>query len=347
MVFPREVLVGHNVIEQTAKLCKNLGLTSGSSCLIVTGKITKKIAGKLVQSILRDSDYNTQLLAVGEANKECVEKVTLTGKEIKADFLVGVGGGSKIDIAKLAAKGLEKPFISVPTSAAHDGIASPRASIKNNQKTISISAITPLGIVADTAIIVKAPYRTLASGCSDVISNLTAIKDWLLAFKLKKESIFSSSASVLSAMSGRIVIDNASSISSGSEESVWLAIKPIIESGAAMCIAGSSRPCSGSEHLFSHALDILAPGKALHGEQCGVGTIMMMALHNSNWQEVRDSLRELHAPTSAKELGIEEELIIEALLKAPEIRPERYTILSKKKLTWKTAEELARATEVI
>lgn len=55
-----------------------------------------------------------------------------------------------------------------------------------------------------------------------------------------------------------------------------------------MCIAGSSRPTSGSEHMFSHALDVLHPGKALHGEQCGVGCIMMMNLHGGDWKAIRD-----------------------------------------------------------
>ena len=42
--------------------------------------------------------------------------------------------------------------------------------------------------------------------------------------------------------------------------------KALVSSGVAMSIAGSSRPASGGEHKFSHAIDRLAPGKALHGE---------------------------------------------------------------------------------
>ena len=56
----------------------------------------------------------------------------------------------------------------------------------------------------------------------------------------------------------------------------------MISSGMAISIAGNSRPASGSEHKFSHALDMIAPKPALHGEQCGVGTIMMMYLHGGD-----------------------------------------------------------------
>ena len=42
------------------------------------------------------------------------------------------------------------------------------------------------------------------------------------------------------------------------------------------CIAGSSRPCSGAEHLFSHALEyVVGHNYGLHGERVGLGTIMM------------------------------------------------------------------------
>lgn len=344
MTFSRVVHVGHNVIEKTGCMCKDLELDG--PCLIVTGKNTVKIAGNKTKENLEDSGYDVHVIELEKATKENVDKAKEVANELNVKFLLGVGGGSKIDIAKLAAKELKKPFISIPTCASHDGIASPRASITGASGRISLEAVAPLAMVADTAIILKAPYRTLAAGCGDVISNLTAAKDWLLASKIKSES-FSSSAAVLAEMSARIIIENASNIKPNSEESVWLAIKSIIESSAAMCIAGSSRPCSGSEHLFSHALDILAPGKALHGEQCGLGTIMMMYLHNGNWQEIRDALRKISVPTTAKQLNIDKEIIINALTMAHKIRPDRYTILGDEGLSSKSAEKLAIATGVI
>ena len=61
----------------------------------------------------------------------------------------------------------------------------------------------------------------------------------------------------------------------------------------------------------------------------------------------RDTLRRVGAPTNAEEIGIDEKYIIEALVKAREIRPERYTILNEKPLTHKSARLLAKKTEVI
>jgi len=341
MVFPRQVFAGHRVIMRTGGMCKYLGLKGNA--LIVTGSKTKKIAGKKVEEILNNDGYNVHMVEIGAATNENVKKVKKIAEEIRAGFLLGVGGGSKIDVAKVCAKNLGKPFISVPTSASHDGVASPKASIKGG---VSVDGVVPLGIVADTAIIAKAPYRMLASGCADVISNLTAVKDWALAHKLRNEP-FSTSASMLSEMSARVIMENADMIKPGLEESVWIVIKPLIESGASMCIAGSSRPTSGSEHLFSHALDRIAPGKALHGEQCGVGAIMMMYLHHGEWEEIRYALKKIGAPVNAKQLGIKKEDVVKALVMANRIRKDRYTILSDNGLSADAAEKLAKITGVI
>jgi len=85
----------------------------------------------------------------------------------------------------------------------------------------------------------------------------------------------------------------------------------------------------------------------LHGEQCGIGTIMMAYLHGEDWQRIKNVLREIGAPTTAKEIGVPDEIIIEALTHAHKINPHRYTILGDSGLTREAAERLARITGVI
>ncbi len=341
MQLPRYVVIGHDAINSVDKVCKDLGLEG--EAIVVTGPTTRKIAGETVADIISSEGHGTSIIEILSASMQEVERVK--EKASNASFLLGVGGGKSIDAAKLASMQLNIPFLSVPTAASHDGIASSRASISQGKGSVSASAQAPLAVIADTKIIVSAPYRLLASGCGDIISNYTAIKDWQLAHKLYGEE-YSEYATALAQMTAQIVIDAAESIKHGFEKSARIVTKALISSGVAMSIAGSSRPASGSEHKFSHALDKIAPKPALHGEQCGVGTIMMMYLHNGNWRLIRDTLKKVGAPTNAKELGIDEHYIVEALVHAHEIRPERYTILGDG-LTRKAAENLAKATKVI
>lgn len=99
--------------------------------------------------------------------------------------------------------------------------------------------------------------------------------------------------------------------------------------------------------MFSHALAQMAPGRALHGEQCGVGCIMMMYLHGGPWKEIKEALALIRAPTTARGLGFTKEEIVDALTMAHKIRPERYTILGDNGLTSDAAENLAQITGVI
>ncbi|EDY36815.1 3-dehydroquinate synthase [Aciduliprofundum boonei T469] len=322
-------------------MCRRFGF--GSNALLVTGQKSYEVAGKRVKEILEDSGFNVDVILTSAATMENLDRIKDEAKGMS--FLVGVGGGSKIDLAKKASYDLGIPFISVPTIATHDGIASPRATIKNGGGSISMDAQEPMGIVADTEILIQAPYRYLAAGAADVIGNVTAIKDWELAHKLINEP-FSSTAYGMAKYSAEFILENADAIKPNLEESAWIVVKSIMGSGMAMSIAHSSRPASGSEHLFAHALEKIAPGKALHGEMVGVGTIMMMYLYGGDWKKIRDALRMIGAPTTARELGVEDEEIIMALTQAHKMR-KRYTILGMRGLTEEAARNLARITGVI
>ena len=341
MQLPRNIAIGHGAIADTARMCTELKL--GKHTIIVTGRTTREIAGESVSDILASNGFQTDIAIVTNADQANIDATVKTARD--ASFLVGVGGGTVIDVAKLASTLLDIPFLSVPTAAAHDGIASMRASIARDGDTVSVPAQAPLGIIADTEIIARAPYRFLASGCGDLISNYTAILDWQLAHRLRNAP-YSEYAATLSRMTAQIVMDRAETIKPELEESARLVIKALVSSGVATSIAGSPMLASGSEHKCSHALDRLAPKPAMHGEQCGVGTIMMMYLHGGNWQRIRDALRTIGAPTTACELGIPDRCVVDALVHAARVRPERYTILGAG-LTRDAAENVARITGVI
>ena len=364
--LPREVLVGHGVLDEISTVCRHLGVEK--EAVVVTGShYTRKVAGERVVEILSDAGYEVKLVEVPGISRESVERVVeqvketgaRVGAKARAKFLLGVGGGSVIDTAKIASFELGVPFVSVPTIASHDGIASPRASVKGKGKgegegedgdtSFSVQADAPLAVVADTEIISSAPFRFTAAGCGDLLANYTAVRDWQLARRLRNAE-FSSSAAALSEKTAEMVIERVKEISVKDEQSAWTVLKALVSSGVAISIAGTSAPASGSEHKFSHALDRLvenSAARALHGEQCGVGTIMMSYLYGENWRRIRETLKEIGAPTTAKELGVKDEFVIAALTLAHKINPARYTILGDSGLTSEAAERLAVATGVI
>ena len=340
--FPRNVIAGHDVLRNVKEVCVNIH--SGTTGTIITGENTDKVAGRATRDYLQGYDIDTFI--TDKATKENIEKAKERIQEYGSTFILAIGGGSKIDIAKVVANDLNIPFISIPTSAAHDGIASNRASIKSDNGSVSIEGASPMGVIADTEIIFKSPYRMLASGCADVLSNFSSLRDWKLAYELRDEH-FSRAAYAFAYYAAESMMDAADYIRPNLEESVWLAIKPIIVSGISMSIARSSRPTSGSEHMISHTIDHLYPGRAMHGEQCGVASIVTTYLQRGDWEELKHALVKIGAPTKASELNLTNDEFIEAVINAHKIRKDRYTILGDNGITRETAEDICIRTGVI
>jgi len=323
--LPRNVVVGHDVLSETPDVLETrFGF---KNALVVTSPTTRGVAGDAVAEHIADDGMGVETVIVEKAGFEGVEKTVDVARETDADILLGAGGGVPIDTAKVAADDVDVPYVSVPTAASHDGITSSRASVPDGETRHSVEASAPLGVVADTEILADAPFRLTASGCADIISNYTAVLDWRLARRVQN-AYYSRYAGALSEMTAEIVVENAGNIRPGFEEGAWIVVKALVSSGVAMSIAGSSRPASGGEHKFSHALDRMDGERALHGEQCGVGSIITMYLHGGDWEDIRDALETIGAPTTAAELGFDRSEVVEALVRTEEIRPERYTVLS-------------------
>jgi glycerol-1-phosphate dehydrogenase [NAD(P)+] len=338
MILPRMVVTGPGVLEQLPAIIAELDIPERG--LIVCDSNTLQIAGNQVIEYLEAGGHPMEKIEIEGANIEELAKVESYSDRI--DFLVGIGGGRPIDLAKQAGFNKNIPFISIPTAASHDGFGSARASIRQEGRKTSMQAIPPIAVVADTSIISKAPKKLLGAGVGDIISNQTAVLDWRLD---GQKADYSEYAAALSEMAAQLVEDGIDKVASGSEEGVRLVVKALISSGVAMSIAGTSRPASGGEHKFSHWLDANSDNPALHGEQCGLGSIVTMYLHGGDWEKIRDTLKIVNAPINAKGLGMDDGMVLSAFINSKEIRPQRTTILDKSTQT--QIEEAALTTGVI
>jgi glycerol-1-phosphate dehydrogenase [NAD(P)+] len=340
MEFPRRIRIGEGILGELGDFIEFPAGRKRSAVIASGANVQEKVRGVVTRSIGTPVEW----VEVDSSDMRNVDRVMKAAAQ--AYCIIGIGGGKSVDVGKLAAHRINVPFFSVPTSASHDGISSPFASITGRGTHYSERAKPPVGILADIEVIAAAPKKLEAAGCGDLVSKLTAVKDWELASSEVGE-YYGGYAANLALMSAQVFLDGSKGIGEYDIASARALVEGLISAGVAAGIAGSSRPCSGSEHLFSHALDSICPGKGLHGEQCGIGTIMMASLHGLDWENVRRALKDVKAPTATAELGISDEETKRALVEAPSIRPDRYTILSKIRLDKKAAGELARMTGVI
>jgi len=342
MELPRLIVVGEKNIGDLGKFLNSL--TKPKKVSLVSGVNVRKKVQKKIDAALKSKRIRFVWHSVFDNKLKSFNVLERVVKKDKSDLIVGVGGGRAVDAAKMIAFNLSKPFVSVPTAASHDGIASPFVSIKGD-KPYSIVATTPLGVFVDLDIIKTAPKRLLSSGCGDLLANIIAVRDWELG-RDKTGEYFGRYAANLALMSAKILMENSKTFAKKGLDA-RIVVEALLSAGVASCIAGSSRPCSGAEHLFSHALDRLAPGIGLHGQKCGIGAIMMAKLQGQDWKKIARTLKDVGAPTTAKQIGLKPDLIVKALTIAQDLRPERYTVLKEIEMTRKRALSLAKSTKVI
>ena len=342
MELPRLIVVGEKNNGKIGNFLKSLN--DAKKVSLISGSNVKKIVQKKIDESLTSSNIKKSWYLSKINDTKSIKEIEKNVRKNKTNLLIGVGGGRSVDIAKMIAFNLGKPFVSIPTSASHDGIASPFVSVKG-EKPHSMVATAPLGVFVDVDVIKRAPKKLLASGCGDLIAKITAVHDWQLG-NSKTGEYYGRYSAHLALMSAKILIENSSRFAKKGPD-VREIVEALISAGVASCIAGSSRPCSGAEHLFSHAVDKLEPGVGLHGEKCGIGAIMIAKLQGQDWKNIVKTLKAVGAPTTAKQIGLKSNILAKALTIAQSLRPERYTILNQVNMTENKAIALAKSTKVI
>jgi glycerol-1-phosphate dehydrogenase [NAD(P)+] len=347
MELPRMILIGSTVIVGLGNFIRQLD-HNFSKVAFVSGAIVKERTQAISQKSMEDADLDEyRWFVAADATVNEAKKLARVLKSYSPDVIIGQGGGRSVDLAKMTAFRLGKSFISVPTSASHDGISSPFVSMKGADKPYSLKAKTPIGVLADVELMSKAPRRLMISGCGDLVGKITAVKDWELARDAVGE-YYGTYAANLAYLSAKIILDEGRKLVMDDLYGLRTVVEALISAGVASCIAGSSRPCSGSEHLFSHAVEYVAgKNSGLHGERVGIGTIMMAKLHGLDWEKIVETLALFDAPTKGKQINLTEDEVVRSLVLASSLRPERFTILNIEKLDKDKAASLARAVKVI
>jgi len=344
--LPKKVIIGSGAILRVRNIVEETTGCGGSIVGVVTGENTYKAGGALVESLI-SSCVEPRVLFVKTPTLLEAENIGEKARKEAAKLIIGVGGGKAIDVAKYIGYKIGVPVISVPLAPSHDGIASPFASLKGTSKPYSIRVATPHAIIADIDLISRAPRKLILSGIGDLLGKFVSVKDWRLAHRLKGE-YYGDYAAQLALLSAKHVLRYHEIIASGSPEGVRVLVEALISSGVSMCIAGSSRPASGSEHLFSHALELIVPGKALHGEAVALGTLIMLYIYGDPlWRKIKRVMTKIGLPVKARDLGLSSEEVVKALTTAHTIRPERYTILGESGISRDAAVRILREIGII
>lgn len=290
----------------------------------------------IVSGVVQSYRYAIGLLEVMDAKNYIVnDNENTTVEELREyclvnniDLMVGVGGGTVMDVVKRVGFLADIEILLVPTVIANDGIASPIAVIKDAAgKTVSCPGKLPFGVVVDLAIIQKAPLRYLQAAAGDILSNISATNDWVLSAHMTGEKI--NDLAYMLARSAAFGLVHHETKEIQNRNFLKQVVYCQINSGLAMALSGTSRPCSGSEHLISHAIDYHQLSRdSLHGFQVGSISIFCLYLQKKLDTKCISYAQELKIPLAFHQLNSNIANQLETIYEtALQMRPGRYTIL--------------------
>lgn len=302
----------------------------GQKSLVISEQFLIDLYSEKIRDIQRDF-YDAELYTMG--NAEYDEAVVIAKRICMEDIkiVIGIGGGRVLDTAKYAAFISKAVFICLPTTLSNDSLASPFAvlgTVNQNRKTLPCKI--PTAIIVDTDLILNAPIAQTLSGIGDTLAKYTALYDWRLS----------------AAAAGTPIDDFADGIASLSFDSVFhcdeknlksksfirILSRALVMGGLAMEIADSTRPCSGSEHLFCHAIEEYYPQlKISHGVGVALGSIGACVFQGRDESRLMEVMLEYGIDMNPMSYGITKDIFFDLWTKAPETRPNRVTILNSTK----------------
>ncbi|PSO03677.1 hypothetical protein B9Q10_00115, partial [Candidatus Marsarchaeota G2 archaeon ECH_B_SAG-E12] len=128
--LPVKVVIGRGVSNDLGTIIS--AQIAGSEVALLTGPNLKtKLLDPILES-LTVAGFKPFIEIVNSPSLAEVERIyhSFMNRNLSPSAVIGVGGGKVLDVGKVIAYRINTNFISVPTSASHDGIASPQASLK-------------------------------------------------------------------------------------------------------------------------------------------------------------------------------------------------------------------------
>jgi glycerol-1-phosphate dehydrogenase [NAD(P)+] len=297
-----EILIGPGVLMDLPFVLQRAGVASGSKVLLVmddTPMLREDVELKrFVRDLLYVAGYEETTCHLEDdeyglvsADFEQVEGV-LWGLE-PGTALIALGSGTVTDIAKHAAylydqQHPEQPhivYICIPTANSVTAYAANMAVLLKDGVKRTLPSRYPTAIISDLRVLASAPKAMTLAGLGDCCARFVAYGDWYLASELGLVDFYSEVPLALLNNLEAILLEFSLSIGQQSHAGEAILARALLLAGIAQSIVNMSAPISGTEHVTSHVLDMIANyyhrGIALHGAQVGIATLTAAQLYQN------------------------------------------------------------------
>ena len=172
-IVPQRIFFGRNSLERIGEELKRLG---GKNPLIVTSKGMVKREGFFRLMTLIKKEKLSPVVFNGvepEPSMETAEKCSRIARESGCGLIIGLGGGSVMDVAKKVATDLVLPKIMIPTTAGTGSEVTHESVLKveGEKRAFVDERLTADVAIVDPSLMMTMPTRLIASSGMDALAH--------------------------------------------------------------------------------------------------------------------------------------------------------------------------------
>jgi glycerol-1-phosphate dehydrogenase [NAD(P)+] len=147
----------------------------------------------------------------------------------------------------------------------------------------------PDALVCDLETLRDTPYAMTAAGVGDLLAAGVSFADWCLAHSLGLDDAYTPRAETLMGPLSETLLNLADQVRARDVHAMGVLAKLIALAGLSMSLSHATTPLSGSDHVISHVLDMMAEAGsqllAMHGAQVALAAVRMASIHRTLLRE--------------------------------------------------------------
>lgn len=232
----------------------------------------------------------------GECTQAEIERVGMAARVVRADIIVGLGGGKVIDTAKAVADDLQAALVIIPTLASTDAPTSTVSVLYTAQGAFDryrFNRRNPDLVLVDTQVIADAPLRPFVAGIGDALSTYFEARATAQSYST---TIAGGWPTVAAGALARACWDtlcqySLDAISAVRAHRVTDAVEKIVEANTLLSGLGFESGGLAAAHAIHNGLTVLPETHGMwHGEKVAFGVLTLLELEKNSGPERRDVL---------------------------------------------------------
>jgi glycerol dehydrogenase-like iron-containing ADH family enzyme len=237
--------------------------------------------------------FQLPILIQAEPNRDDKDffEYLATNLPSQAQVIYAVGEGLTLDAAKLVASRNHKPLIIIPTAMSSDAPFTWTASVRESNHMTDVVTGPAEEVVIDLNVLQAAPPAQRAAGIVDVLSIVTALRDWTYADQKGQttpETRMVQWATGIGASLAAQAIKSAAAMGKGDSDALHTLVDLLCMTVKLDSQLGHRRVSQGLEHVFGAA--VKADSSVSHAERVGPGILLASALYNKDCMSMRAAM---------------------------------------------------------